>query len=256
MRRAAASGVAPGWLIYNPLTLLASGVGPQKSAAIAARAEAMIKAQRLPQPLWSVADEPSNADHAGFDLAAWIKMLRSDSPGIKLAGHLNTASDIKYAPLFDTVIVNDGFGINAPNLQKLRDAGRHVWLYNTFAHRQTAGLWLWRTAAERYVQWHARLPTADPFDPIDGRESDVQMIYPSATVCPAQPDIHRDLLRMTEGVVDQRWLLWLDAQATAPARQLASEIRGGLPGAYNDAANRSRGSLDALRNRIMDLAAP
>ena len=68
--------------------------------------------------------------------------------------------------------------------------------------------------------------------------------------------LFRSLLRMTEGVVDQRWLLWLDAQSTAPARQLASEIRAGLPGPYTDAANRSRASLEALRNRIMDLAAP
>ena len=256
MRRAAASGVAPGWLLYNPLTLTARDLGPEKAAALAARAEAMIRAQRLPEPLWSAADEPGNPDQANFDLAAWIKMLRSGTPGIKLAGHLNTPTDIKYAPLFDTVIVNDGFGIDVSQLQQLRDAGRHVWIYNTFTHRQTAGLWLWRSAAERYVQWHARLPTADPFDPIDGREADAQMIYPSATVCPAQPDIHRDLLRMAEGVVDQRWLLWLDAQSTTPARLLASEIRANLPGPYTDAGNRSRASLETLRNRIMDLVAP
>ena len=254
MRRAQRLGVTPGWLIYNPLTELVANQGLLRASETVGRLEEMIKAQGLPQPLWSVADEPSNPDQSSAQLAEWIKLLRAKASGIRLGGHLNTPADEKFIALFDTLILNQGFGIDAATLERLRKTGKGVWLYNTFAHRQTAGLWLWRTAAERYVQWHARLPTADPFDPIDGREADFQMIYPSAEVCVRQPDINRDLLRLAEGVVDQRWLLWLDAQASPAARALREEVRGSLTGAFADVRRMSRLDLESIRGRIMDLA--
>ena len=255
MQRAQSAGVAPGWLIYNTLADLATTEGVSRAVAAASRAEEFIKTNRLPQPLWSVADEPSNPDQAKFDLAGWIGQLRAASPGIRLAGHLNTPGDLRFASLFDTVLLNPGFGIDADKLDQLKASGKSVWLYNTSAPRQTAGLWLWRTSAERYVQWHARMPTADPFDPIDGREADFQMIYPSAAVCLVQPDIHRDLLAMAEGIVDQRWLLWLDAQTSEAARRLAKEVRAALPGPFADARAHTPETLDTLRARIMNLAA-
>ncbi len=253
MRRAGASGIAPGWLIYNPLHDLLAAQGPARTSDVVARLDEMIRAQGMPQPLWSVADEPSNADQSNAALPDFVKLLRTKARTARLAGHLNAPGDEKFAKLFDTILLNQGFGIDAPVLDRLRKSGKGVWLYNTFAPRQTAGLWLWRTAAERYVQWHARLPTGDPFDPIDGREADFQMLYPTAEICPKQPDIHRDLLRMAEGVIDQRWLLWLDANPTPAAKALAVETRARLPGPFADARDRPRSELEALRNRIMDL---
>lgn len=254
LRRAGASGIAPGFLIYNPLHDLVSTQGPNRASDIVARLEDMIRAQGLPQPLWSVADEPSNPDQVNAALPDFVKQLRGKARGVRLAGHLNTPVDEKFAPYFDTLIVNQGFGIDAGGLERLRKSGKGVWIYNTFAPRQTAGLWLWRTAAERYVQWHGRLPTGDPFDPIDGREADFQMLYPSAEICPKQPDIHRDLLRMAEGVIDQRWLLWLDASAAPTAKALAAETRARLPGPFADAKALTRADLELLLSRIMDLA--
>ena len=256
MRRAQRMGVTPGWLIYNPLTGLLAEQGLARSAETVGRLSDLIRVQGMPEPLWSVADEPSNADQNNDNLADWVKALRAKSRGIRLAGHLNSPSDEKFVPLFDTILLNPGFGIDAATLDRQRAKGKGVWIYNTFAPRQTAGLWLWRTAAERYVQWHARMPTADPFDPIDGREADFQMIYPSADICPRQPDIHRDLLRLAEGLVDQRWLLWLDAQGTAPARKMAAEIKAAFPGPFADAKRQSRADLETLRGRIMELAGP
>ena len=220
MRRAQSAGVAAGWLIYNPLNELVSAQGLERAAATVGRLTELIRTQNLPQPLWSVADEPSNPDQQAGSLADWVRLLRAKAPGARLGGHLNTPTDTTFVPLFDTVIVNAGFGIDVADLARLKGAKKGVWLYNTWAPRQTAGLWLWRTAAERYVQWHARMPTADAFDPLDGREGDYQMIFPTLEVCPRQPDIHRDLLRLAEGVVDQRWLLWLEAQTT-PGRPAA-----------------------------------
>ncbi len=254
MRRAQRLGVSHGWLIYNPLHDLVAAQGAQRSAEIVGRLEDLIRAQGLPQPLWSVADEPSNADQASGGLGEFVKLLRQKARGVRLAGHLNAPGDEKYAALFDTVLLNAGFGIDAAPLERMRKSGKGVWLYNTFAPRQTAGLWLWRSAAERYVQWHGRLPTADPFDPIDGREADFQMLYPMAEVCARQPDIHRDLLRMAEGLIDQRWLLWLDANTTPAAKSLAAEIRSRLPGAFADAKRLNQADLDQIRAQIMDLA--
>jgi hypothetical protein len=253
MRRAGRSGIAPGWLIYNPLHDLVAAQGAARSSDIVARLEEMIRAQGLPQPVWSVADEPSNADQSNAGLADFVKQLRAKSRGVKLAGHLNTPVDEKFAPLFDTLLLNPGFGIDAGPLERIRKSGKDVWIYNTFAPRQTAGLWLWRSAAQRYVQWHARLPTADPFDPIDGREADFQVFYPTAEVCPKQPDIHRDLLRMAAGVVDQRWLLWLDANPAPAAKALAQDVRSRLRGPFTEAKKLGRTDLETIRNRIMDL---
>jgi len=152
------------------------------------------------------------------------------------------------------VIINSGFGIDRSTIKRVESSGRQDWLYNTGdSVRVSAGLWLWRTDASRYVQWHGRMPTADPFDPLDGREADFQMLYPTREVCPAQSDINADLLRMAEGVVDQRWLLWL-AQRTDPASQnLVRVILGRYSGAWNDVEHLTGADLDALRGRIIDL---
>ncbi len=254
MRRAAARGVAPGWLIYNPLNALVETQGQTRAAETVGRLEELIKAQAMPEPLWSVADEPSNADQGGAGLEDWVRQLRTKAPRARLAGHLNNPADRRFLPMFDTVIVNDGYGIDVAQLDALARSGKGLWLYNTFAPRQTAGLWLWRTKAERYVQWHARMPTADAFDPTDGREADFQMIYPTQQVCPAQPDIDRRLLRMAEGVVDQRWLLWLDAQTSPEAVKLSGELRAMLSGPFQAAKALTRAQLENIRERIIAVA--
>ncbi|HRK18194.1 MAG TPA: hypothetical protein PK970_04495 [Hyphomicrobiaceae bacterium] len=253
MRRAATEGVAAGWLVYNPLHALLESQGPERAAKTVARLEAVTRGSGLPPPLWSVADEPSNPDQGAGHLADWIKALRAFAPSARLGGHLNTPSDETFVPLFDTLIVNSAFGMDAGNIARLTRAGKEIWYYNTFRPRFTAGYWLWATAATRYVQWHARMPTADPFDPLDGREADFQVLYPSTTVCPETPDIHRALLEMAEGIVDQRWLVWLSRQQSAAARSLVGELRSDANRPFEDQSKLATSSASAIRDRILRL---
>jgi hypothetical protein len=254
MEGASAAHNAAPWLAYSAAKRVVGRVGAQESAAWLRGAEERAKADGLTPPIWSVADEPSNADSQGFNIKALVQTLRAGVPGIKLAAQLNSPQDAALAPLFDVAIVNQGFGIDEAIIARLKRSGADVWLYNTGRPRATAGLWLWLTEASRYVQWHARMPTADPFDPLDGREGDVQMIFPSAEACPAQPSIHRDLLRMAEGIADQRWLNWLAAQRTPEAEALAQGIRQRFGGRFDCVRDLSGEDFDALRGSIIELA--
>ena len=51
--------------------------------------------------------------------------------------------------------------------------------------------------------------------------------FPATEACPGMPDVHAALFEMSEGIVDLRWLLWLEeAQREHPeARQLLSELK-------------------------------
>lgn len=252
--RALEVGMSGPWLAYAPAKRLLAGLGIHKSAEMLARIEGEMRAAGQPPPVWSVADEPSNPDNPETGMRTWINAIRERAPSARLAGHLNNPSDRRLAGLFDVAVINAGYGVDGARIADLVRDGREVWLYNTGHHRATAGLWLWRTDARRYVQWHARMPTADPFDPTDGREGDVQMLFPDARVCAAVPTIHRDLLEMAEGVVDQRWLLWLDAQDTPSARALARRLKEELAESWGKVAALSREDLQTMRESIMQLA--
>jgi hypothetical protein len=252
MLQALQNGVRPGWLVYNPAQHILEREGVQSGAELIASVSSALAAKGVPQPVWSVADEPSNPGEGNGHLHEWIQALRAHAPSIKLAAQLNSRADERLVPLFDTVIINDGFGLDAAIIERAAGSGRQVWLYNTNMPRLTAGLWLWGTAAQRYVQWHGRMPTADPFDPLDGREGDFQMIYPGFEVCPPQPDIHRNLLEMAEGVVDQRWLLWLQAQRASEARRLLIELKGKIGASWSRAKQFSTADIDHIRAAIIN----
>ena len=254
MELASAARNAAPWLAYAAAKRVAARVGPVESAYFLRDAEERAKAAGLVPPVWSVADEPSNADARGFNLRGWVEALRRAVPGIRLGAQLNASADAKLAPLFDVAIVNQGFGTDAADIARTKSSGPEVWLYNTGRFRATAGLWLWLTEASRYIQWHARMPTADPFDPLDGRESDIQMFLPSVEACPAQPDIDRGVFEMAEGLTDQRWLLWLTGQHSAEAEGLAEGLRRRLGGRFERAGALANSDLDAIRDSIAALA--
>jgi len=251
MRVATQSNIAPGWLIYDTVQKLVGLHGFGGAADLLANVEKAMASNKVPKAIWNVAEAPSNSPERAKEL---VEALRSRAPELKLAALLDSAGDEPLASLYDTVVIDPGFGIDAERIDKLAKDGREVWLRDTDRPRVAAGLWLWGTQAKRYLQWHGRHPVADPFDPLDGREADVHMIYPSATPCPAQPDINRNLLRAAEGIVDQRWLLWLDGQSSAEAKDIAGEMKARLSG-WTDAAKLSGTDLDSLRARIMSLAA-
>lgn len=251
---AARLGAASPWLAYTPAKRLRRQLGPEAAARKLAAVSDNLRLLGIEPPVWSIADEPGNPGHRDAGLAAWAKALRDANPRVRLGAQLNHPADMKLIDLFDTVLINDGFGLDLSHIAKARRGGRDVWLYNTGRPRLTAGYWLVATEASRYLQWHARMPTADPFDPTDGREGDVQVFFPNATACPALPDIHEDALAIAEGLVDQRWLAWLKAQKTPAAERLLNTLEQTAPTRWQDAVRRLDGRMGDLRNSIMAVA--
>ncbi|MBV8743609.1 MAG: hypothetical protein JO134_01055, partial [Xanthobacteraceae bacterium] len=97
-------------------------------------------------------------------------------------------------------------------------------------------------------------PTADPFDPTDGREDDYEMFWPTPQVCPRVPDVHPNLLSMAEGVTDLRWLTWLDTQTKPEVRALANRLRTTIGSRFQDAQKVSDRDLAKTRDEIISLA--
>jgi hypothetical protein len=223
IRSAAATGFTPPYFAYTPLKRLQQTMGIDAALTRLAELEQRLKQMGLPPPLWASADEPSNP---GQEYTAdKIKRYASAfSPTLRLAGQLNNPKDKQRLDAFDVVLINQGYGIDRADVDNIKAQGINVWFYNLDNLRAAAGFYLWRTGADGYLHWHARMPTADPFDPTDGREDDIQFLYPMTDPCPSAPDVDVDLFRLSEGIVDLRWLLWLENRALTDkhAHQLLS----------------------------------
>ena len=254
MRRAAGAGIASGWLAYAPAKRMLERDGVGGSAAMIGRLERELREGGLPPPLWSLADEPGNPGRAGASLRDWIAAIRKQAPGARIAAQLNSPKDQPLIASFDTVLLNNGYGLDKAILADAKARGADVWLYNTDRPRTSAGIWLWITSASRYVQWHARMPTADPLDPTDGREGDVSAFLPTRGVCQGVPSIDRSMLEMADGVVDQRWLAWLSEANTASAKALRQQLWDTLPSRWAAAATLSESDLQAIRSSIIEVS--
>ena len=243
------------WLAYNASFGLYHQLGIEKGARAMARALDALKEKGLPAPVWSMADEPGNAaSQSARDMPQWVAAVRKAAPEAILAGHLNNPKDYEYVHYFDVAIINQGFGIDKKDIKWLKKNNIKPWIYNTGQPRLTAGLWLWTTGADRYLQWHARLPLGHPFDPTDGREGDVSMFPPMPTLCAKQPDIHEFFLDMANGLADQRHLLWLSTQTSPEAIKLATSIRKKHRGNWELITGISNKELRSLRIAIAKLA--
>jgi len=253
-RRADTAGVASPWLAYQAFTRMLWGEGGDAAAEDLKTAMAALKAAGLPAPVWGLFDEPSNFGGGAVAAAATSARLHAISPEVRLGGQFNNPADRKYLDVVDVAIVNPGFGIDVGTIAQLEASGREAWLYNTGAPRFTAGVWLWRTGASRYVQWHARMPTADPYDPTDGREGDVQVFPPMPEVCALNQDIDDALIEMAEGLVDQRWLQWLAGRPEPQAKALLAGIVRDMPVDWASASSDGAARAGSIRDSIMSLA--
>ena len=213
-----------------------------------------LKGAGLPAPVWALFDEPGNFGGGETAAIATAAKLHTAAPGLRLGGQFNNPADRKYLDAVDVAIVNPGFGVDVGTIGELKASGRETWLYNTGAPRFTAGVWLWRTGAARYVQWHARMPTADPYDPTDGREGDVQVFPPMPEVCAANEDIDVALMEMAEGLVDQRWLQWLGSRPEPQAKALMASILRETPADWASASKDGAARAASIRDSIMTLA--
>ncbi len=249
--RAAADRFAPPIVAYAPLRRLAERLGPARAAQALMRAEAAIAAADLPRPAWTIADEPTagGTDAAARALAVAIRVAGSDAA---LAGHLNDPGDARLAPLLALATVNHRYGADAARIAALRSAGVAPWLYNLPRLRLSGGFFLWRVGADGLLKWHARMPTADAFDPTDGREGDVQFLWPPRAPC-APPDLDAELLELVEAADDLRWLAWLDAAPGAEAAALRARLRAEVPEAWDrtaglpgDAPQRWRAAIEEV----------
>lgn len=240
-------------LAYAPLRRLNEALGPRDAALALRRLEATIRAAGLTPPVWTIADEPvaGGTDATSRALALAIREAGSEA---RLSGHLNDPADARLAPLFALATVNQRYGADAADLARLRAAGVAPWLYNMPRLRLAGGFYLWRSGAEGLVQWHARMPTADAFDPTDGREGDVQFLWPPVTPC-APPDLDADLLELAEAGEDLRWLAWLEANRAKPeAAALLARLRREVPANWAAAAALPPGATAAWRAAIEALA--
>jgi hypothetical protein len=221
IKRAKELGIVLPALAYAPAKRLFASIEGEAFTASLLAADALADRSAAHALVWSLTDEPSNADSTSSPLLMLAHKLKKMRPTLRFAGHINAKGDEQYAADLDTILVNPGFGVDAPELKALR-GDKEIWLYNMDIPRLAAGLFLHSSRAVRYLQWHARMPTADPYDATDGREGDFQMFLPSLNNCPVQPDINEGMLDMAEGLVDQRWLQWLDKQSSQKASALSS----------------------------------
>lgn len=236
-------------LAYTPLKRLRDNLGDKAAIMHIAEVE-----REHPQVLaWSLADEADSGQIS--NLLSFAQELRTRVPDIQLAGQLNHPSHTALLPALSLVLINDGFGASAHNITQLQKEGKQVWLYNLGASRLAAGFYLWRSGAQGYLQWHARMPTADPLNPVDGREADFQFLYPPMNVC-TLPDTDRSLFALLEGTDDLRWLHWLDSQSQhmEAARLLRDKIWQRIPDTWQAAQQLSPAQLQQWRREIQQLA--
>ena len=144
-------------------------------------------ARGLAAPVWSIADEPGNPGSMPADLERLRGAIRLGDPKARVAGELNRPADRQLLGLFDVVLLNAGFGIDAQEIQRWRKTGPTPWLYNMPDVEAAAGFHLWRTGAAGYLQWHGRAIRADPFDPTDSGEADVQLYPMQPEICAGCP---------------------------------------------------------------------
>lgn len=242
-------------LAYAPFKRLLESLGLEGSMVRLSEVEKALAAEGLPSPVWSIADEPSNPGET-ISVDKINRYARAFAPRAKLGAQLNHPDDINSLNAFDLVLINEGFGIDQNRVNKAKAAGVTLWLYNLENLRAAAGFYLWRVGAQGYLQWHARMPTADPFDPTDGREDDVQFLYPMAHPCPDLPDVDARLFQLSEGISDLRWLLWLEQRAkqNTQAHKVLLGLRDEIPEEWVSMKNTLPEQLNEWRAAITRLA--
>ena len=215
------------------------------------------------QVYWSIADEAMKETIPQIEHDA--QQLHSANQFAKTAGHLNNPNQKSLIEPLDLVLINHGFGVSKREIAQMHKSisangnqDKRVWLYNMPDFRLAAGAFLWHSGADAYVQWHGRMPTANPYDPTDGREADYQFFYPQPKSCMALPDVDRGLFELAMGQYELRWYLWLEQQAEEAYGEQARSLKQKIQQALGDNWRQSRKvgplQLDQWREQIMTLA--
>ncbi|USE36516.1 hypothetical protein [Endozoicomonas sp. SCSIO W0465] len=239
-------------LAYAPLKRLLRQKGETAAIEDLKQLQQLSKNQNLPEIYWSIFDEPAN-DHVA-QIKNTARLLNDNALQFNTAGHMNHDHQAELAEVTDLLLINHGTEVTEDNISHWQENST-VWLYNMPKPTIAAGLFLWRSGAEGYLQWHGRMPTADPFDPTDGREGDVIYIYPSVSPCPTTRDIHRRLLDLHEATLDLRWLQWLEdiSPRQTEAKQMLAELRAEIPPQWERAALMTEERRMEIRDKIISI---
>lgn len=241
-------------LAYSPFKRLERTLGIEGALSRISFVEKRLTNDNLPLPVWATADEPSNLGQKN-PVDKIRRYASTFTPSTLLGGQLNNANDESLLDSFDVILINQGYDINEDKITSIKNRGITPWLYNIDNHRAAAGFYLWRIKAQGYLQWHARMPTADPFDPTDGREDDAQFLLPMTQTCPAIHDVDAKIFDLSEGITDLRWLLWLENQAKKDpkANKLLVRLHDEVPTTWYEMARLSTHQLIDWRLAITDL---
>ncbi len=233
-------------LAYTPLKRLLGKKSAFAAGASMQKLKALLDQQNFPDIHWSIFDEPARNR---FDqIRNTAKLLQEPSLAFKSAGHMNKEHQSELSAVTDLLLINHGTPVTERRIEQLQEQST-VWLYNMPRPELAAGLYLWRSGADGYLQWHGRMPTADPFDPTDGREGDVVYLYPAINPCPATMSIHRRLLDLHEATLDLRWLQWLETASTPQAKQLVNKLHDTISPDWEDMADTT--DRQAIRRDII-----
>ena len=190
-------------------------------------------------------------------MAALVERTQTaGSPSFLKAAHLNNPKDKRWLGDLDIALINQGYGVSLQNIQQIRHKKVKVWLYNMSHKRLAAGFFLWKHKVSGYLQWHARMPTADPYDPTDGREDDQQLLPVMDTLCAQVADLHPDMIEIAEGITDHKWLNWLDKESrqSIAAYRLRERLLKSIPNTWQRAEKITSNQLQTWRNDIEELA--
>ncbi|GGF45835.1 hypothetical protein GCM10007301_01650 [Azorhizobium oxalatiphilum] len=255
-RLARDAGFSTPFFDYVSVKLLVDRVGIQGMGENIAALVAALNAAGLPQPLWSIADEPQNLANPAADLKRLRDAIKLYVPNANISGQLNDPKDKPFLPLFDTVLVNNGYGVSAQGFADMKAQNIAPWMYNMPDLEAAAGFLLWRVGAQGYIQWHARAATADPSDPTDGREPDFMFLPLTADRCQPTATVDAMVLATSDGIMDLRMLQWLDGRAATDekAKALRDEIAAAIPADW-EAYAKAKPNLAPLRRKLMDYAA-
>ena len=237
-------------LAYTPFKRLSQWL---KQDALKSRLDAVQPDYDL---YWSVADEAHEKQFQ--EIKNNTRLLHSANRFAKAAGHLNNPNQKDLMKSLDLVLINHGFGVRKQDIDRFKKDGdghsNKVWLYNMPRYRLAAGAFLWHSGADAYVQWHGRMPTANPYDPTDGREADYHFFPPQPEVCHSVPDVDLRLFDLMTGYTDLAWLTWLQRQDSNEARRLIDTIRKSIGDNWQRAARLSDDDIRRMIAKITNMA--
>lgn len=248
MGEAAGLGFVAPLLAYTPLKRW--GNDPASQLAQWQARQQALTTSGLPPLAWSLFDEPDLTTLPAITTLA-REMKRRD-PAVIRAGHFNHPGQTPLLTEVEIALINAGFGADKADVERVREYGVSPWFYNLGSPR-AVGFYLWQSGADGLLQWHGRMPTALPYDPTDGRESDFMLLGPQG--CEA-PRLSRDLLLLQQAIEDLRWLAWLEQEARyqVEAALLLERLRKQLPTRWQQAERLPPSAWFQWRHDIEQLA--